>query len=326
MWKKLKYGLLSLIIILFFIGVLIPIDKTPVLYYKRHSSVLDTEKIAGEFWLRWLYNNPTGEITLEALIKRKIISDWYGKQMDDPSSSKKIKPFIKEYGINMIEVEDTNFKTFNDFFIRKLKSHVRPIDTSFQTIISPADGKVFAYSNISESDFIVKGVRFNIYDFLRDTALARKFKNASMYIVRLCPSDYHRFHFPLNAKVLLERKIDGAYYSVSPIALREKIMLFVENKREFTVLQNDLVGEFIMAEVGATLVGSIIQTFKNNIVKKGEEKGFFKFGGSTVILLFREGTIIIDEDLVKNTKQGYETEVKMGERIGTIKNQILPKN
>ncbi len=318
MWKKLKYGFLSLFLVLVLVGIFGPVDKQPVVYFERYSHRLDTEKIAGEFWLRWLYGNPTGEMTLEALVKRKFISDWYGKQMDKPSSADKIKPFVEEFGINMNEVADTNFKTFNEFFTRRLKPSARPVDTSITAIVSPADGKLLAYQDISNSDFIIKGIRFNIYDFLQDSSLAKQFKDASMYIIRLCPTDYHRFHFPLSAEVLYDKKIDGSYYSVSPIALREKIKLMTENKREYTVMKNRYAGEFIMAEVGATMVGTIIQTYKDKIVCKGSEKGLFKFGGSTVVLLFKKGTVTIDKDLLDNTKSGYETKVLMGERIGTL--------
>ncbi len=324
MWKKLTYGFLSLFLVLVLVGVFAPVGTQPVVYFERYSHRLDTEKIAGEFWLRWLYGNPTGEMALEALVKRKFVSEWYGKQMDKPSSAEKIKPFIKEFGIDMSEVADTNFKTFNDFFTRKLKPSARPIDTSIIAVISPADGKVLAYQNISRSDFIIKGVRFNVYDFLQDSSLAKQFENAAMYIIRLCPTDYHRFHFPLSAEVLYHKKINGVYYSVSPIALREKVKLMTQNKREYTVMRNRFAGKFIMAEVGATMVGTIIQTYKDKVVCKGEEKGMFKFGGSTVVLLFRKGTVTIDKDLIDNTKSGYETAVKMGEHIGTLTKAKVP--
>jgi len=318
MFKKIKYGLLGLLIALILIGIFGPVDKQPVIFVNRATHNLDTEKIAGEFWLRWLYGNPTGEMTLEALVKRKFISDWYGKFMDKPSSVEKIAPFVKEFGINMNEVADTNFNSFNDFFIRKLKPSARPVDTSLMAIVSPGDGKLLAYPDISNANFIIKGVKFNLYGFLQDSTLANEFSGASMYILRLCPTDYHRFHFPLSAEVLYSKKIDGSYYSVSPIALREKIKLMTENKREYTVMKNSYVGKFIMAEVGATMVGSIIQTYKKQIVCKGAEKGYFKFGGSTIVLLFKHGSVTIDKDLIENTAKGYETAVKMGEHIGEI--------
>jgi phosphatidylserine decarboxylase len=135
----------------------------------------------------------------------------------------------------------------------------------------------------------------------------------------LVPPDYHRFHFPVSGKVLLSKKIDGDYYSVNPLALREKAEIFFLNKREYSIISNPLFGNVIMAEVGATMVGSIVQTFEGNMVNKGEEKGYFKFGGSTVVLLIEKNKINIDQDLLKNTENGYETTIKMGERIGVYK-------
>ena len=107
-----------------------------------------------------------------------------------------------------------------------------------------------------------------------------------------------------------------AVISVNPFALRKKAEIFCLNKREYTTLSNPLFGDVIMAEVGATMVGSIVQTYERSSVKKGEEKGYFKFGGSTVVLLFEKSKICIDKDLLINTAMGYETAVKMGERIG----------
>ncbi len=318
MWKKIKYGFGGLLIALILIGIFAPVNKTPIIFVDRHTNKLDTEKVAAEFWLRWLYSNPVGEIALDALVKRKFISEWYGNKMDKPASKSKIKPFIKEFNIDMSIVKDTNFKSFNDFFTRKLKPQARPIDTGLYAIVSPGDGKMLVYKNISKNDFIIKGEKFNVYSFLQDSSLAKQFKNGIMYVLRLCPYDYHRFHFPLSSEVLKTKKINGNYYSVSPIALREKVRLFCENKREYTLLRNRWAGKYIMAEVGATMVGSIVQTYKNPVVCKGEEKGYFKFGGSTVVLLFQHGKVVPDSDLVANTEKGLETAVKMGEHIGTL--------
>ena len=138
-------------------------------------------------------------------------------------------------------------------------------------------------------------------------------------IIRLAPVDYHRFHFPVSGNISVNKKIDGDYYSVNPFALRKKAEIFCLNKREYSILSNPLFGDVVIAEVGATMVGSIIQTFKGSYVNKGMEKGYFKFGGSTVVLLFEKSKIHIDKDLLTNTANGYETTVKMGERIGAEK-------
>jgi phosphatidylserine decarboxylase len=291
-------------------------SQDPIKYYERESGLLKTEKVAGEKWLVWLYNNPIGEATLWTLAKRKLVSSIYGKMMDRSSSANRIHPFIEDFDIDMSGVQEHEFKNFNDFFTRKLKDNARPVDTSYNIVVSPADGKIMAYADISNSDFIIKGFRFDVASFLDNTVLAQKYRDGTLLIIRLAPVDYHRFHFPVSGSLTSNTKIEGAYYSVNPFALRKKAEIFCLNKREYTILANPLLGDVIMAEIGATMVGSIIQTYKGSSVKKGEEKGYFKFGGSTVVLLFQKSKIRVDKDLLINTENGYETAVKMGERIG----------
>jgi phosphatidylserine decarboxylase len=305
--------LLSIIII---IACITPPPQDPIQYYERETGQLKTEKVAGEKWLVWLYYNPIGEATLWTLAKRKLVSSIYGKMMDRTSSAKRIHPFVEDFDIEMSGVQEQEFKNFNDFFTRKLKDNARPVDTSLNIVISPADGKIMAYADISNSDFIIKGFRFDVSSFLDNPVLAQKYLEGTLIIIRLAPVDYHRFHFPVSGNLTPDKKIEGDYYSVNPFALRKKAEVFFLNKREYTIISNPLFGDVIMAEVGATMVGGIVQTYKGNSVKKGEEKGYFKFGGSTVVLLFEKSKIDIDKDILINTANGYETAVKMGERIG----------
>ncbi|MEI6886527.1 MAG: phosphatidylserine decarboxylase, partial [Bacteroidota bacterium] len=150
-----------------------------------------------------------------------------------------------------------------------------------------------------------------------------KYLDGTLVIIRLAPFDYHRFHFPVSGSVSPITRIEGDYYSVNPLALHKMIEIFCLNKREYCIISNPLFGDVVMAEVGATMVGSIIQTYTGNLVIKGEEKGYFKFGGSTVVLLLEKNKIRIDEDLLINTSKGYETMIKEGERIGVA--MINPK-
>jgi phosphatidylserine decarboxylase len=292
-------------------------EISPNKYVDRKSGEIITEKVAGEKWLVWLYNNPLGKATMFTLVKRKFVSEFYGNMMDSPKSVEKIDAFVKDLNIDLSIAEKQNFDSFNDFFIRKLKKTARIVDTSNSVICSPADGKILAYSNIKNANFIVKGVRFNVESFLQNDDLARKYNNGSLIIVRLAPYDYHRFHFPLSGKITLQQKINGDLYSVNPIALREMAEIFWINKREYVSISNQIFGNVIMCEVGATMVGSIIQNYQGKNITKGQEKGYFKFGGSTVVLLFEKNKINIDNDLLENTKKGLETEVKYGEKIGS---------
>jgi len=317
---KKRWGIILLSLAIIIILAIYPLPHLdPIQYYERESGQMKTEKVAGEKWLVWLYYNPIGEATLWALAKRKLVSSIYGNRMDRISSAKKIQPFIEDFDIDMSVAQKQEFSNFNDFFTRKLKTDARPVDTCSTVVGSPADGKILAYTDISNSWFVVKGVRFDVFSFLENPDLAQKYHDGALLIIRLAPMDYHRFHFPVSGNVSPNKKIDGDYYSVNPYALRKMAEIFCLNKREYSILSNPLFGDVVIAEVGATMVGSIEQTYKGSSVNKGEEKGYFKFGGSTVVLLFEKSKIHIDEDLLINTAKGYETTVKMGERIGAEK-------
>ena len=312
-----KWTIVWFIVALFFVLAAFPVPaQKPIKYVDRESGQVRTEKVYGEQWLNWLYHNPVGEATLWAIAKRKIVSSVYGDMMEKPSSSDKIQPFIEEYGVDISIAQEQNFNSFNEFFIRKLKPQARPIIQDSLSVASPADGKVLAYENINNSDFYIKGVRFNVESFLNNTELAKKYTEGSMIVFRLAPPDYHRYHFPVSGKVPeANTKIDGDYYSVNPLALREKAEIFWLNKREYGVIDSPVFGNVVMVEVGATMVGSMLQSYSGTSIKKGDEKGYFKFGGSTVVLLFEKDKIQIDQDLLRNTSNSLETTIKMGEQI-----------
>ena len=316
-----KWTIVWFIVALFFVLAAFPVPaQKPIKYVDRESGQVRTEKVYGEQWLNWLYHNPVGEATLWTIAKRKIVSSVYGHMMEKPSSSDKIHPFIKEYGVDISIAQEQNFNSFNEFFIRKLKPQARPIIQDSLAVASAADGKVLAYENINNSDFYIKGVRFNVESFLNNSELAKKYTDGSMIVFRLAPPDYHRYHFPVSGKVPeANTKIDGDYYSVNPLALREKAEIFWLNKREYGVIESPVFGNVVMVEVGATMVGSMLQSYSGTSIKKGDEKGYFKFGGSTVVLLFEKDKIQIDQDLLLNTSNSLETTIKMGEQIAVKK-------
>lgn len=314
--KRWSISLIFLAIFLSFALYPLPLSQ-PVKYYERETGRLKVENIAGENWLIWLYYNPVGEATLWTVARRKIVSSIYGDMMDSPSSADKVAPFIKEYKVDISIAKKNRFTTFNDFFTRELKDSARPVIKDSSTIVSPADGKILAYENINNADFYIKGTRFQVATFLNNPKLARKYENGTLIVVRLAPPDYHRYHFPVDGEITASQLINGDYYSVNPLALREMADVFWKNKREYAVIESPHAGKVIMSEVGATLVGSIIQTYRGSAVEKGAEKGYFKFGGSTVVLFFENGKIKVDDDLLANTSKGRETTIKMGARIAT---------
>lgn len=289
-------------------------------YIERKTGEIKVEKVPGEKYLKFLYYNPLGELPLNLVVKKKFLTEYYGKKMDKPESVKKIPSFIEQADINIAEAKKRveEFKSFNDFFYRELKEGARTVDYRENVLASPADGKILAFENLDrEKEFYIKGDRFTLEEFFADKKLANKYKNGVFMIIRLAPIDYHRFHFPADGEISESKLIDGVYYSVSTYAIKKNFRILCENKREYSILKTEKFGDIAMFEVGATMVGGIKQSYKSNsYVKKGEEKGYFYFGGSTCVLVFERGKVKIDEDLLENTKKGIETKVYMGEKIG----------
>lgn len=289
-------------------------------YISRSTDKIEIEKVPGENFLKFLYYNPFGTLTLEAIVKRKFLSKWYGKKMDSPKSCGMIEKFVNDNGIDLEESKKSlkEFTSFNDFFVRELKDGARKIDYDEDTLVSPADGKIFVIENLRDSSkFFLKGEEFSLLEFFKDEKLAEKYLGGIMVIVRLAPCDYHRFHFPADGKISENKKIEGYYYSVSPHAIRKNFRIFCENKREYSILATEKYGEICICEIGATMVGGITQTYKpNSTVKKGEEKGYFYFGGSTVIMFLEKDRVEIDRDILENSINGIETKIFMGEGIG----------
>jgi len=287
-------------------------------FIHRKTKEIITETPPAEGLLKFLYDNPFGKTTVLPIAKRKFISEYYGKKMYKPSSTKKIEGFVKQLNIDMSESEKqiSEFTSFNDFFYRKLKPSARPIESGF---VSPGDGKLIAFENISDvHHFFVKGRKFILSEFLNDIDIANRYKDASLIILRLAPNDYHRFHFPYSGIPSEVTKIKGSYFSVSPHALASNFTkVFCENKREFCTLKTADKGAIIIAPVGATMVGSILETYiPNQEINKGDEMGYFAFGGSTIVMLVAKNNLTIDADILENTKNNMETFVHMGEKIG----------
>lgn len=312
----------------------------PIRYFDRYARAVKTERIYGEKWLRFAYENPVGRFFVWALVRRAFFSKWYGWKMSQgirpendslvsqlarlifgvTDSSQQIVPFIANYGIDVDEFAKSAFdyKSFNEFFYRALKPTARPIAAGERVAVLPADGRHLAFANADATPgYYVKGQEFSVAELLGDAALAQKFAGGSILISRLCPVDYHRFHFPVAGIPNESRLINGWLYSVSPVALRRNLRYLVENKREVTLIESPVFGTVAVIEVGATNVGTIRQSYvPGRAVAKGDEKGFFAFGGSCVITLFQPGRIRFDADLLSSSADSIEVYAKMGDRLG----------
>jgi phosphatidylserine decarboxylase len=294
----------------------------PITFFNRHTGNLETEAVYGEAFLRFVYETGMGAVPLHALVKRGFFSRWYGWRMDQASSRSRIPAFIERYGVNPMEFEKSagEFQSFNDFFSRKLNASARPISQESGVVVFPADGRHLAIPDASEGgDFFVKGVPFDVAALLGDAQLAARFAKGSVLISRLCPVDYHRFHFPCAGVPGPARLINGPLYSVSPIALKRRPTVLWENKRLVTVLETESMGTVLLLEIGATCVGSVTQTYvSGKSVEKGDEKGYFSFGGSSTITLFEPGRLRFSEDLLHHSAEGRELYARMGEPAATV--------
>lgn len=298
-----------------------------ILYIDRVSGHKKVEKVYGQWALQLLYGDRwvsrwIGSAILPFLVKYPFFSALYGILQKQRYSAKKIWPFIRKFDIDSQEFLEApaNYHSFNEFFIRKLRPDVRPIALGETIAVMPADARYYFYQHIEESDgFIVKGQRLNIAALLQSEELAAEYAEGSLLVARLCPSDYHRFHFPCECIPGNTRYLNKRLYSVNPIAIRKNIQIFTENKRTICELKTKFFGKVLFLEVGATNVGSIRQTYTPFAEQeKGAEKGYFEFGASALILLFKPGTIQFDQDLLEAAAQGLEIRCLMGQRMGTV--------
>ncbi|HQU08526.1 MAG TPA: phosphatidylserine decarboxylase [Opitutales bacterium] len=289
-------------------------------FFNRYTGQIEQEAIYGEKWLRWAYESRLGALARWGLIKRGLFSRWYGWRMDRPQSRAKIMPFIDTYGLDPSAFAEpvSSFRTFNEFFVRRLKPSLRPIDSAANAIVFPADGRHLGFENISAVDAIyAKGQRFDLRTLLASDELARRYDSGSLVISRLCPVDYHRYHWCVPGVASEARLVPGSLESVNPIALSKHISIFGSNRRMITQIDSDNAGRVLSLEVGATCVGSIIQTFcPGERVLKGDQKGMFLFGGSCVITVFEPGKVRLAPDLVEQTRAGRELYAHMGDRLG----------
>lgn len=291
----------------------------PIQYYNRHSGRIETETVYGEGFLRWAYGNPLGRLTVKLAVKRAWFSHWYGWRMDRPASRAKIAPFIEAYGLDPAEFAEPvdAFGSFNEFFYRKLKPGARPVDPDPNVAVFPADGRHLAIPDLDAAEtFYIKGQGFDLKSLLADDALAAGLRGGSMLISRLCPVDYHRYHFPVGGEAGAPVPIRGHLRSVNPLALRRDLSILWENKRVRTVIDSPVFGKVVVMEIGATCVGSIHATAAPGPVEKGGEKGYFSFGGSCLVTLFQPGRIQFDPDLLEYSARATEIYAQVGERAG----------
>ena len=262
-----------------------------------------------------LYGSAFGRMILKPLTA-PWLSMLAGKFLSTGASKVFIRPFIKSNHIDMSQFLPEEYESYNDFFSRRIRPEARPVDMDPRHLISPADSKLTALPITETGRFALKHTEYTVGSLLKDPTLAAEYVGGLCLIFRLTVDDYHRYCYAFSGEKGENIRIPGRLHTVNPIA-NDFFPIYKENAREYTVLHTREFGDVIAMEVGALLVGKIVNHHGPASVRRGQEKGYFQFGGSTVVLLLKKDTALLDGDILENSRNGIETVVKFGEKIGT---------
>ncbi|GAA5866341.1 hypothetical protein JCM1840_004090 [Sporobolomyces johnsonii] len=304
-------------------------DSANIIVQDRQTGALLEEKIAVyvRLGIRLMYRGMGSGGGMESARVRRLLESLtikQGAKYDSPASQRDIEPFIRFHSLNLEEMLDplSSFKTFNEFFYRKLKPEARPLadPDDPRTLVSPADCRAMFFETIDDATSIwIKGREFTIGRMLGDhyKDKAKDYEGGSLAIFRLAPQDYHRYHSPVDGTMGYQDYIKGAMYTVNTMAIRSPLSIYTENVRLVSQIDSPVFGETMHVWVGAMMVASIKMTKQENEeVKRGDELGYFAFGGSTIVVLFKPGTVVFDPDLLENSRHAVETLIRVKTRIG----------
>ena len=240
-----------------------------------------------------------------------------GLFMDSKLSAGFVSDFVQSNDIDLSDYEPQAYKSFNDFFTRKIRPSARPLPKDKNVLISPSDGKVTAYEIDKVNGFVIKNSVYSVCSLLRDKKLAKRYEDGYAVIIRLTPDDYHRYCYAATGVKSHDRTIKGVLSTVNPV-VNEYVPVYKENSRNYCLIRTENFGDIIQMEVGALLVGRITNAhpYGRRTVLRGEEKGYFEFGGSTIVLLLEKDKVELCSDLLENTREGFETKLKQGEAVG----------
>jgi|JTFO01.1.fsa_nt_gb phosphatidylserine decarboxylase len=281
------------------------------------------EPVFNEFWLWFMYYTPIGVALRYVIFRNRFFSNIYGILNRSNKSTRKIRSFIKNYNIEISELDRPieSFLSFDEFFTRKLRVGARPIDMKLGVLISPADARVIKYEMKEDCVLPVKGRSFTLEALLGKAEMAQAYVGGTVIVLRLAPFDYHRFCYIDDATVGNTWTSGRLCEAVHPYALWANAKSFTVNVRDCSLLHTTTFGDVLHVDVGALGVGAITQLNQSGTrVVRGQEKGFFSLGGSTIILVFKPGAVVMDSDIEANSNNGIETLVRYGESIGFRKN------
>ncbi|MDR0890506.1 MAG: phosphatidylserine decarboxylase [Oscillospiraceae bacterium] len=283
--------------------------------YHRASGKLLEEAEVGAGAMRFVYETSFGRLLAKGILCRRFVSNLYAAWQKSPFSRSKVRKFIRRYDIDLRECTTQDFRNFNDFFTRK---RARCEDfTKAAQLPAIADSKLTAAEIAADTTLSVKGVPYTLGELLDNAALAQEYAGGLCLIFRLSPDDYHRYAYPDSGVQEKTRYIPGVLHSVNPVAAAQRV--YRRNARCYTVLHTAHFGDVLQMEVGAMLVGKIHNHREDAgaSFEKLAEKGYFAYGGSTVILLLKKNAVALDADILHYSKQDIECKVRTGEKIGS---------
>lgn len=289
--------------------------------YNRRTGGMETESVYGRKWVDFFYGNPFGRRITGLALARRPLSVLYGYLQNQPCSRRKIGPFITQYGIDMDEVEvpPGGFPSFNAFFIRRLKPGTRPVDPDPHRFVAPADSRLLVLNPDPAEPIAVKGLHVTLPGLLGLSRTGSLLEGGTVLIFRLAPCDYHRFGHVADGVQGPVHSVSGGFHSVNPLALRHNPHILMTNFRQWCFVYSPLWGTLIQVEVGAMMVGSIVQLMPHGgPCRRGDEKGYFQFGGSTIVMVVEPGRIRVDDDIRRYSGRGIETLVHSGEGVGSL--------
>ena len=303
-------------------------EAKEIQYFNRSTGELEVEKVYGEAAVNLLYSGTIGKI-LAPIFASKFLSKAYGVLQGNMLTQLKVPKFVKNFNIDLSEYEpgsvkvdnqELSYKNFNEFFIRAFRKGKRKFVSVENEMPAFSEARYYGYDAITEDVKIpVKGKFLNAIDLIGDADLAKDFVGGPLLLARLCPVDYHRYHYPDHGKTLKSFNIHGEFHSVNPVALKKKADIFIKNERRISILETKSFGKLAYIEVGAAMVGKIIQSHdESKNFRRGQEKGYFLFGGSTVIVLGEPGAWTPSQDITENTDKGIETYIKLGDCVAEI--------
>lgn len=303
-------------------------QNSEIQYFNRSKGNVEVEKVYGDAFVNLLYGSGIGKV-LAPIFANKYLSKAYGLMQSNMLTQLKVPKFVKNFNIDLSEYQpgsvqvdnpELSYKNFNEFFIRKFKKGKRKFVSVESEMPAFCEARYFGYDAITNDVKIpVKGKYLNAIDMIGDADIAKDFVGGPLLLARLCPVDYHRYHYPDHGKTTKSINVHGEFHSVNPLALRFKEDIFIKNERRVSILETKNFGKLAYVEVGAAMVGKIVQTHdESKSFRRGQEKGYFLFGGSTVIVLGEPGAWTPSDDILENTQKGMETYIKLGDTVASV--------